>query len=94
MTVAADGGSILLVVLLFVSGDLYRRWRTAQVTQGLASLAREYGYTADDHLHHETVKRDVNLVSGGGICYAKPSFTTSMSVGEFTDRLNQVRPET
>lgn len=47
MTVAAVGGPILLVVLLFVGGEYYGRWRTAQVTQGLASLAREFGYTRE-----------------------------------------------
>lgn len=61
MTVAAVGGPILLVVLLFVGGDFYGRWRTAQVTQGLASLARELGYTADDHLHHEIVMMNLRL---------------------------------
>jgi hypothetical protein len=91
---AVVGGLILLVVLLFVGGGAYGQWRMAQVTQDLASLARELGYTPDTHLHHEVGVRDVNIISGAAYCEAKLYYTTPMHLAEFTDRLNDLKPET
>lgn len=85
---------ILLIVLLFVGGGIYGQWRMAQVTQDLASLARELGYTPDAHLYHKIAKRDVNLVTGSGYCSVVLIFSTSMDSTEFIERLNQVAPET
>jgi hypothetical protein len=70
---------ILLVVLLFVGGRFYGQWRMAQVTQDLASLARELGYTPGSHMYHKIVKRDVNLVTGSGYCGVVLIFSTSMN---------------
>ena len=61
-------GLILLVVLLLIGGRVYGQWRMNQVTQDLASLARELGYTPDAHLHHEITVRDVSLVTGSAYC--------------------------
>lgn len=85
---------ILLVVLLFVGGRIYGQWRMAQMAEDLASLARELGYTPDDHLRHEIAQWDPNLVTGSAHCGVYLYFTTPMSVSKFTERLNQVWPET
>lgn len=85
---------ILLVVLLVVGSTVYGQWHMAQVTQDLASLARELGYTPGSHMYHKIVKRDVNLVTGSGYCGVVLIFSTSMNSTEFIGRLNQVAPET
>ena len=87
-------GLISLIVLLFVGGRFYGQWRMAQMAEDLASLARELGYTPDDHLRHEIAQWDPNLVTGSAHCGVYLYFTTPMSVAKFTERLNQVRPET
>ena len=84
---------ILLVVLLFVGGRTYGQWRMAQVTQDLASLARDLGYTPDTHLHHRIAVRDVSIITGSAYCEAKLYYTTPMSPAEFTERVNQSEPE-
>jgi hypothetical protein len=81
-------------VLLFVGGGAYGQWRMAQVTQDLASLARELGYTPDTHLHHEITARDVNIVSGSAFCEANLYYITSLNLADFTARLNELEPET
>ncbi len=87
-------GLISLIVLLFVGGRFYGQWRMAQVTQDLASLARELSYTPDAHLHHEITARDVNIVSGAAFCEANLYYVTSLTLAEFTGRLNGLEPET
>ena len=87
-------GLPILIVLLFVGGRFYGQWRMAQMAEDLASLARELGYTPDDHLRHEIAQWDPNLVTGSAHCGVYLYFTTPMSVAKFTDRLNQVWPET
>ena len=87
-------GLIILIVLLFVGGRFYGQWRMEQMAQDLASLARELGYTPDDHLYHKITKRDVSLVTGSGYCSVVLIFSTSMGSTEFIGRLNQVDPET
>jgi hypothetical protein len=83
-----------ILLLIFVSGNIYAQWRMAQVTQDLASLARELGYTPDAHLHHEITVRDVSIIMGSAYCVAKLYYTTPMDLAEFTERLNQLKPET
>jgi hypothetical protein len=87
-------GLISLIVLLFVGGRFYGQWRMAQMAEDLASLARELGYTPDDHLRHEIAQWDPNLVTGSAHCGVYLYFTTPLSVAKFTERLNQVWPET
>lgn len=94
ISLAVIGGLILLVVLLFVGGRFYGQWRMAQVTQDLASLAHELGYTPDAHLQHKIGIRDTNLVTGSSYCEAKLYYTTTISLVEFTERLNRLKPET
>jgi hypothetical protein len=91
---AVAASLILLIVLLFVGGGIYGQWRMAQVTQDLAVLARELGYTPDAHLHHRIAVRDVSIITGSAYCEAKLYFTTPMSLSEFTERLNQLESET
>ena len=83
-----------ILLLIFVLGNIYAQVRMAQVTWEMVSLARELGYTSGTHLHHEMKMRDTNIVSGSSYCVAKLYYITSMSVAEFTERLNWVLPET
>jgi hypothetical protein len=83
-----------ILLLIFALGNVYAQVRMAQVTQDIASLARNLGYTPEEHLYHETGIRDTNLITGSSYCVFKFYYTTPMSVAEFTDRLNQVLPET
>jgi hypothetical protein len=94
ISLSVVGGLILLVVLLFVGGRVYGQWRMAQVTQELDALARDLGYTPGAHLHHRIAVRDVNIISGSAYCEVKLYYTTSMNAAEFTERLNQLLPET
>jgi hypothetical protein len=83
-----------ILLLIFVSGNIYAQWRMAQVTQDLASLAKELGYTPDAHLHHEITVRDVSIITGSAYCEATLIYATPMEVTEFKERLGQILPET
>ena len=83
-----------ILLLIFALGNVYAQVRMAQVTQDLASLARELGYTPDAHLHHRITVRDVSIITGSAYCVAKLYYSTPMKLTEFTERLNQLEPET
>jgi hypothetical protein len=83
-----------VLLLIFVSGNVYAQVRMAQVTRDLASLARELGYTPDTYLHYEITVRDVSIITGSAYCVAKLYYATPMDLVEFTERLNQLEPET
>ncbi len=87
-------GLVLLVVLLFVGGSAYGRWRMDQVDQGLFQLAAQLGYTPERFIRHQVKSRDVNIVTGSAYRTSELYFLTPMSVDEFGHRLNEVVPET
>jgi hypothetical protein len=83
-----------ILLLIFVSGNVYAQVRLAIASTQAEALARELGYTPDDLLLYRTSINDVSIVTGSAECDAELYFVTPLGFDEFEAKLMQARPGT
>ena len=83
-----------ILLLIFVSGNVYAQVRLAIARTQAEALARELGYTPDDLLLFRTDINNVNIVTGSAKCDAELYFVTPLGFDEFEAKLMQAMPGT
>ena len=83
-----------ILLLIFVSGNVYAQVRLAIARTQAEALARELGYTPDDLLLSRTDINNVSIVTGSAKCNAEIYFVTPLGFDEFEAKLMQARPGT
>jgi hypothetical protein len=83
-----------ILLLIFVSGNVYAQVRLAIARTQAEALARELGYTPDDFLLYRKDTNNVNIITGSAACDAELYFVTSLGFDEFEAKLMQAMPGT